>query len=56
MTKVIIKINGGYVESFTKRSVCLTEDINRAGKYSLKVAQSQIDKKKLKAEIAYPVS
>jgi hypothetical protein len=53
MTKVIILIKSKdrFVESFTKKSMCLTNDINRAGKYSLKVAQKHIGSKKIDAEL-----
>ena len=51
MKKVVIKINGRFVESFTKLSMCLTDDINKAGKYSIKVAQTHITNKKLTAEL-----
>ena len=45
--KVIIEYKNRFVESFTKKSVCLTSDINRAGKYSEAEAKRQIEVKKM---------
>jgi hypothetical protein len=49
--KYIIKLNGRFVNQFTKRTVCVTDEINKAGRYSLKVAMKHIEGKKLKAEL-----
>jgi len=55
MKKVIIKLRenkyGTFVKSFTKLTMCVTDDINLAGKYSVKIAQHHIDNKKLNAEL-----
>jgi hypothetical protein len=49
--KYIIKLNGRFVNQFTKRTVCVTDEINRAGRYSFKAAMKHIEDKKLKAEL-----
>jgi len=33
---------GGYVENFTKKSICVTDNKNRAGKYSFKIANKRL--------------
>ena len=47
----LIKWNGYYVERFYKKSVAVTGDIKRAGRYAWGEAQEQIVKKGIQAEI-----
>jgi len=49
--KVIIKYQGFFVENFTKKSISVTDNINRAGKYSIKTANKHIENKKIIAEL-----
>jgi len=50
--KYIIKLeNGYYVEKFFAKTYLITTEINRARKYSKMVAEAQIIKKNLKADI-----
>ena len=47
----LIKWNGYYIERFYKKSIAVTEDIKRAGRYAWGEAQEQIVKKGIQAEI-----
>jgi hypothetical protein len=48
--KYIIKLQDGkYVEQFFKSAVCVTNEINKAGKYTKSIANKRIENLKIKA-------
>lgn len=50
--KYIIKLNdGNYIVEFRAASMCVTHDINKAGKYPKNIAIKRIEKWGLNAEL-----
>jgi hypothetical protein len=50
--KYIIKLEDGkYVEQFFKSSVCVTSEINRAGKYTKSIASKRLQNLNIKGTL-----
>lgn len=50
--KYIIKLTDGkFVDQFFKNSICVTSDINMAGKYTKSIANKRLEKLRIKGEL-----